>query len=62
VVSVTVSAALAGWLLTVGGAWLKWAESASHEQAQVQVHVLACISNFTNNTTSFGKKQQDTLA
>jgi len=32
VVSVTVSAALAGWLLMVGGAWSKWAESDSHEQ------------------------------
>ena len=31
-VSVTVAAALAGWPVTVGGPWSKWAVSASHEQ------------------------------
>jgi len=32
VVSVTISAALAGWLLMVGGAWSKWAVSAGYKQ------------------------------
>jgi len=32
VAGVTAAAALAGWPLMVGGAWSKWAVSASHEQ------------------------------